>query len=139
MPGEHVEAVRAVYRRWSEGDFRASVELLDSNVVLVHHPDLDVGTYLGRDEVVAYTRRMLEPWRELTMQAEKIVAAGDSVLVDVFQRGVGTTSGIPTELRYFMLWSFRGPKVIRLESFRDRSEALAAAGLEEKPRGAGRS
>ncbi len=40
-------------------------------------------------------------------------------------------SGVPTELPYFMLWSFRGRHVIRIESFRERAEALAAAGLAE--------
>jgi ketosteroid isomerase-like protein len=53
------------------------------------------------------------------------------VLVSVRQRGVGTTSGVETELRYFQLWSFRGGKVIRMESTRDRAEALEAAGLSE--------
>jgi ketosteroid isomerase-like protein len=51
------------------------------------------------------------------------------VIVSVYQSGVGRTSGVPVELRYFTLWSFRGRKVIRIESFRDRGEALEAAGL----------
>ena len=32
----------------------------------------------------------------------------------------------------FHVWSFRGERVIRLECFRERGEALAAAGLGEK-------
>lgn len=62
------------------------------------------------------------------MEAEQLVAAGDSVLAGVRQRGVGTTSGVSTEMRYFTLWSFRGGKVIRLESFRERAEARRRAG-----------
>ena len=65
------------------------------------------------------------------MEAEEIVEAGDGVLVDVRQRGVGRTSGVPVELRYFTLWSFRARKVIRIQSFRDRAEAFEAAGLSE--------
>lgn len=91
----------------------------------------DAGTYSGIEAVVAYTRGLLEPWTHFTMEAEEIVAAGDSVLAGVRQRGVGSTSGVPTELRYFMLWSFRGRRVIRLESIRERTEALEAAGLRE--------
>jgi ketosteroid isomerase-like protein len=53
------------------------------------------------------------------------------VLVGVRQRGVGTASGVPRELRYFMLWTFRGEKVIRIESIGGRHEALEAAGLRE--------
>jgi ketosteroid isomerase-like protein len=132
MSEENIGAVRAVYERWSEGDFRASVDLLDPHVVLVLGPELpDAGAYLGVEAVAEYTRGLLEPWTDFTIEAEELVAAGDSVLADVRQRGVGSTSGVPTELRYFMLWSFRGHQVIRLESFRERAEALEAAGLRE--------
>jgi ketosteroid isomerase-like protein len=91
----------------------------------------DAGTYLGPEAVAAYTRGLLEPWTYFTIEAEELVAAGDSVLVGVCQRGVGSNSEIPTELRYFMLWSFRLRKVIRLESIRERADALEAAGLRE--------
>jgi ketosteroid isomerase-like protein len=132
MSQENVEAVRAVYERWSEGDFRASVHLFDPHVVLVLRPEFpDAGTYLGPEAVAAYTRGLLEPWTHFTMEAEELVASGDSVLARVRQRGVGSTSGVSTELRYFMLWSFRGSKVIRLESIRGHAEALEAAGLRE--------
>jgi ketosteroid isomerase-like protein len=132
MSQSNVEAVRSVYQRWSEGDFRASVDLLDPHVVLVLGPEFpDAGTYLGIEAVASYTRGLLEPWTHFTIEAEQFLAAGDSLLAGVRQRGVGSTSGIPTELRYYMLWTFRGRKVVRLECFRDRSEALDAAGLQE--------
>ena len=131
MPQESIETVRAVYERWSEGDFRASADLFDPHVVLVVRPGFpDAGTYLGPEAIAAFTRAsMLETWTHLTIEAEELVAAGDSVLVGVRQRGVGSASGVPTEMRYFTLWSFRGGKVIRIESFRERAEALEAAGL----------
>jgi ketosteroid isomerase-like protein len=44
---------------------------------------------------------------------------------------LGSESGAPTDLRYYQVWSFRGGKVIRLENFRERAEALEAAGLRE--------
>jgi hypothetical protein len=34
-------------------------------------------------------------------------------------------------MRYFTLWTFRGRKVIRIESFPERAQALEAAGLRE--------
>jgi ketosteroid isomerase-like protein len=129
---ENVEAVRAVFERWSEGDFRASVELLDPHVVLVLGAEFpDAGTYVGAEAVAAYTRGLLEPWTHFAIDAEEIVGVGDSVLVAVRQSGVGSGSRVSTEFRYFMLWSFRGPKVIRIESFRERAEAAEAAGLRE--------
>ena len=122
--------VRKVFDRWGEGDFRASVELFDPHVVLVLRPEFpDSGAYLGLEGVADYMRGFLEPWTHITIEADEFVEAGDSVLVHVIQRGVGDASGVETELRYFQLWSFRGGTVIRLESIRERDQALEAAGL----------
>jgi ketosteroid isomerase-like protein len=84
-----------VYERWSERDFRASAELLDPHVLLVLRPEFpEAGTYLGDEAVAAYTRDLLETNRHLTQEAEEIIAAGDSVVVGVRQRGVGRASGV---------------------------------------------
>lgn len=130
MSQEHVEIVRAVYEGWSKGDFRVSADVLDTHVVLVLGPDFpDAGMHSGVEAVAAYTRGLLEPWTQLTMEAAEIVGAGDTVLVGVQQSGVGSTSGVPATLSYFTLWTFRGRKVVHLESIRDRAQAFEAAGL----------
>ena len=127
MPTENAEAVRGVYEAWSQGNFRASIDVLDPLVLFVVRPEFpDAGTYLGVDRLRDYTRGFLEPWIRITIEAEQITDAGDSVVVAVRQSGVGGESGVATELRYFHVWSFRGGKVIRLEIFRERAEALEA-------------
>ncbi len=133
MSPENVEAVRAVYARWSEGDFRTSLEVLDPLVLFVHPPPLpEPGTYLGVDQVREFMRGFLESWSHLTIEAEDITEAdGDTVVATVRQSGVGSGSGAETDLRYSQVWSFRGGKVIRLENFREHAEALEAAGLSE--------
>ena len=101
-------------------------------VLFVLRPEFpDAGTYLGLQRLGEYTRGFLDPWTRLTIEAEEITDAGDSVVVAIVQRGVGDGSGAPTELRYFHVWSFRGRKVIRLECIRQRAEALEAVGLQE--------
>jgi ketosteroid isomerase-like protein len=132
MSQANVEAIRAVYERFSEGDFRASLDVVDPLVLLVIGPEFpDAGTYLGLERLAEYTRDFLEPWTRITIEAEEVTDAGDSVVMAVRQRGVGSESGAATELRYFQVWSFRGRKVIRLENFRERREALEAVGLRE--------
>jgi ketosteroid isomerase-like protein len=131
MSQENVETVRGVYERWSQGDFRARVDVLDPLVLFVLRPEFpDAGSYLGLERLGEYMRGFLEPWTRLTMEAEEIIDAGDSVIAALVQRGVGDGSGAPTEFRYFHVWSFRGRKVIRLECVRQRAEALAAVGLD---------
>src|SRR5688572_26567845 len=100
MSQENVEIVRAVYERWSEGDFRASVDVFDPHVLLVvpsgFGPDSpDGATVLGVEAIAAYTREsLLETWADLTMEADEIVTAGECVLASVRVRGVGRTSGV---------------------------------------------
>ncbi len=132
MLPQNVELVRGVYERWSEADFQASVELFDPLVLLVMRPEFpDAGTYLGLEGVAEYTRGFLEPWARITIEAEEIADAADSVVVAVCQRGVGSGSGAATEFRYFHVWSFRGRKVIRLEAVRERTQAFELIGLGE--------
>ena len=136
MSEENVETVRAVYRRFCKGDFRASLDVVDPLVLFVLRPGFpESGTYLGIAGLVEYTRGFLEPWSQITIEAEEITEAGDSVVATVLQRGVGSGSEAATEFRYFQVWSFRGGKVIRLENFRERAEALEAVGLPDSTRG----
>jgi ketosteroid isomerase-like protein len=130
MASENAEAVRGVYEGWSQGNFRASTDVLDPLVLFVVRPEFpDAGTYLGVGAVRDYTRGFLEPWTRIAIEAEEFTDAGDSVIVAVRQSGVGGESGAVTELRYFHVWTFRGGKAIRLENFRERAEAFEAVGL----------
>jgi ketosteroid isomerase-like protein len=132
MPAENAETVSALYERWSEGDFRTALDVVDPHVLLVMPPDFpDSGTYLGVERLVEYMRGFLEPWDRLTIEAEEITHVDGSVVAAVLQRGAGIESGAETELRYFQVWSFRGDKAIRLENFRERAEAMGAARLSE--------
>ena len=128
MSQENVETVRAVLGLWGNGDFRPHPELFDPKMVLVLREGFpDAGTYSGREEVTGYMQVLLEPWERFTIEAEEIVEAGDGVVAAVRQRGVGVTSGIDTDFRYFQAWSLAGGRVIRLENCRERAEALEAA------------
>ena len=126
---DKLEIVRSVYERWAQGDFRTA-DVFDPHVILVMRPQFpDAGVYVGTDGVARYMRGFLEPWTKITIEAKEIIRAGDSVVVEVLQCGVGDASGAETEFRYFHLWTFRGDKAIRLESVRERSEVHQAAGL----------
>jgi uncharacterized protein len=130
MSDEDVDAVRRIYEQWAEGNFRAGVDLYDPHILLVQGQELpESGTYLGLDGVRDYMATFLEAWERVTIEAEEIFAAGDSVIAKVVQRAIGKGSGTPAELKYLQVWSFRGGRVIRLDVIRDREEALKAVGL----------
>lgn len=131
MAQEHVEIVRRVYERWDQGDFLER-DVFDPLIVFIMGAGFpEAGIYLGTDRVAEYMRGFLEPWERVTMRAEDLVPAGDSVIAAVHQTGVGRGSGAVTDLRYFAVWSFRGPRAIRFETFRERADAFAAVGLSD--------
>jgi len=67
----------------------------------------------------------------LTIQASEVRAVGDTVIASVIQHGKGRASGIEGDSRYFQLFTFRGGKIVRMESVMNEREALEAAGLRE--------
>lgn len=73
-----------------------------------------------------------DPSQEHTaFEATNLRAAGDTVLVDLIQHGKGKQSGLTGDLPFFMLFTFRGRKLVRMESVMDEAEALKAVGLSE--------
>ena len=76
-------------------------------------------------------RDFLADLESVVIVGEEFLAAGDTVLVRVNQQATGAGSGAPAEMRYYQIWTFRGRSVIRIESIRQRKEALEAAGLRD--------
>jgi ketosteroid isomerase-like protein len=126
----NADMIRAIYAGWGAGDFQSGVEHFDPEIELVMRPEFpDTGTYKGVEGVRGYTRGFLEPWERITIESEELIEGETTVVAAVLQRGVGQGSGAETEFRYFHVWTLRDGRVTRLESVRDREDALAAAGL----------
>ena len=133
MSQENVEIVRRIYDEWATGRFRAGIDYFDEHDVFVVRPDFpEWGVFTGPDGVRDFMQRFLEQWERLTIEAKRIESVGDTVLAHVVQRAKGRASGIEGDLFYFMLFTFRGKKIVRLENLRDEGEALEAAGLLEQ-------
>jgi ketosteroid isomerase-like protein len=130
MSQAHVQTLRGVYDEWAKGNFRAGEDLWDPDVVFSLRPEFpDSGVYHGTAGVQRYMRSFLAAWTGLTITAEEFIEAESSVVVAVYQDGIGQESGTPVELRYFQVWTFRGDKAIRFECIRHRDEALGVVGL----------
>jgi ketosteroid isomerase-like protein len=130
MSQENVEIVRHIYDGWAKGDFGVGLGYLDPHVVLVIPPDFpEFGVFVGAQGIETLMRRFLDQWEQLTIEAKDLRAAGDTVLARVVQHGTGTASGIEGDIPYFQLLTFRGGKIVRMESVMDEADALKAAGL----------
>jgi ketosteroid isomerase-like protein len=135
MSQENVEIVRAIYAEWEKGNFRDGAEVWDALALFIpaSTPDsAETGYYIGLEAAAAFLREWVKPWKTFTISAEEIIEAEANVVVVGRQRGVGRESGLAVDMLQFHVWSFRGPKVMRLEVFRERAEALEAVGLSEQ-------
>jgi ketosteroid isomerase-like protein len=132
MSQENVKIVWRIYDEWGRGNFREGTELYDPHILLVVRPDLpEFGVFLGADGISEYMHRLLEQWERLTIEADQLQAIGDTVLAHVVQHAKGRVSGIEGDSRFFTLFTFRGAKIVRIETLGDEDEALEAAGLRE--------
>ena len=69
-------------------------------------------------------------WEETEIQPERFLDAGDRVLVFVRLRVRGR-DGIEIDQPWAHLITLRSGKVVRVQLYPDRAEALGAAGLSE--------
>jgi ketosteroid isomerase-like protein len=89
-------------------------------------------TYRGRAEVRKWLGRLLEPWESIHAQAQEIIATGDDrVFVQLSLSGRGKASATETEARIWAVAWFANGLCTKRSVFRDRAEALEAAGLSE--------
>ena len=87
--------------------------------------------YRGHEGVRRYWRDYLSAFERLDFELEELVDASGRILAVVRERAVGRASGIAFEARIFAVWTLRDGKITRMQGFRDREEALEAAGLSE--------
>ena len=133
MSEDNVQIVRGVFDAWAKGEFDSAVlPHLDEHVLYVVPPDFpEFGVFVGPEGFAEFTRRFLAQWERLTIEAQRVEAIGDTVLVRCLQRGKGRVSGIEGDNPYSMLFTFRGDKIVRIEAVMDEAEALRTAGGSE--------
>jgi ketosteroid isomerase-like protein len=132
MSQENVEIVQRIFDGWATGDFGAGLTDLDPDVVFaVRHPFPEAVETVGPDGIRDYMRGFLDNWETYAVEARDLQAVGDTVVAHAVQHGQGKASRIEIEQQFFMLFTFRGGKIVRIESILNRDEALEAAGLRE--------
>jgi ketosteroid isomerase-like protein len=134
MSQENVEIVRQAVEAFNREDADAFVALAGLNVEwedAIFWSGV-TRTYRGRQELREWFNQVLEPWESLHVEVEEITeAANDGVFYCLFLTGRGKGSGVDTELRVWAVNWFADGKVSRRRVFRERDEALEAAGLSE--------
>jgi ketosteroid isomerase-like protein len=133
MSQENVEILRGGYEALAAG--RIDFDRLDPEIEWRgprEFPDLAEPLY-GHEGVRQYMAKLSEVFDDYRVVAEQFIDAGDGqVLVFSREGGSGKGSGAPVQTHPTAhLWTLRGGKAIRMQSYWERAEALAVAGLSE--------
>jgi ketosteroid isomerase-like protein len=126
-----VQALRAVYEGWAQGDFH-DVDVFTDDIVWVTPEGPERGTFVGIEEFTKSWSAFLEAWDDLRNEAEEILPTPDGryLVMQVF-RARGRASGVAVEDENAVLFTMRDGKIARMEGHWSRDSARRAAGLEE--------
>ena len=134
-PQEKVEIVRQVVDATNNGDPDAFVAALSPDVEWEDNLFGTEGgrTYRGAAEVREWLAQVWEPWERLHMEAVEVASARDDLLFVGFElTASGKGSGVETRARFWTISRIAGGKIKTRKTFRDRGEALQAAGLSDR-------
>ena len=86
----------------------------------------------GNDAVLANYKRWNEAWEEgAETTLDEVIGDGDRVFVAARFRASGRASGVEVDTRLYEVYTVRDGKVLRIDEYATRDEALEAAGLRE--------
>jgi ketosteroid isomerase-like protein len=138
MSEENIDLVQNMYALW---DLDATPELidqafreyLDEHFELRLPPDYPEGelVFRGRDGWDQLIAMLRDTWSEWRFEPERFLDAGDKVVVFVRIVGKGGGSGVPFELETSHVLTIHAGRVVSAQAYRNRAEALEAAGLRE--------
>ena len=133
MSEENVEIVRRILEAYESGDLSGAIAALSTDMVThVAQPIPVAGTYYGPEGFLQLTLDWAEGFDELNVTGEEYFdTPGDKVIVRARHRGSGVGSGAAVETDIWYVTTVRAGKVVRVDVFNDKTEALEAAGLSE--------
>jgi ketosteroid isomerase-like protein len=119
------------YEAFNKGDLEGALEMFGPEIVWQTYlvPGPGGGTYHGHAgvrELWADARNIFGDFRN---EPERLITAGDRLVVLVRICGWGKESGVEVEAKIAHIHTFRGDRVVRVESYEDRDEALRQAGV----------
>ena len=134
MSQENVDLARARYERWNAGEFEAWIEAFDPEAEYLSSVTAAIdgrGEYRGHDGIRQFLRDYMVDWESFHLAPTEYLDAGSKVVVVMRVIARGRESGVRVDRQLAHVWTFRGAKATRHQSFATREEALQAAGLSE--------
>ncbi|MDX6674098.1 MAG: SnoaL-like domain [Solirubrobacteraceae bacterium] len=132
MSQESLEVVRQWWEAWEAEDLSRGLALMDAGLVTRRlAPMPDPGTWHGPEGLLDVAAEWVDTFDEFAMTGEDFTDAGDHVVVRVEQEGRGSDSRVPVTATFWFVFGVRNGRVVTLDMYSARAEAVAAVGLRE--------
>ena len=129
MTRENVEMVRVVASAYNRGDLEALMRAYDPAVEFV---TLLLGTHRGKEAIRSVFEENRTNLSGYSLDLEEVIDAGANKVVAVAHLGgAGRVSQIALGDLIAFVATFKDGLIVRQETFRNKEEALEAAGLQE--------
>ena len=128
MSSENVERVKAGFEAHNRGDLDALVELYDPEAVF---ETLLLGTHHGNESIRVIYEENQKTMAGYDVVPVELIDAGDKVVAVVGTVGAGSSSEISVDDQFAFVFTFKEERIAREQAFRNREEAVEAAGLED--------
>jgi ketosteroid isomerase-like protein len=126
MSAENVERIKAGFAAHNRGDLDALVELYDQEAVF---ETLLLGTHHGNGAIRVIYEENQKTLSGYDVVPVELIDAGEKVVAVAQTVGAGPASQVPVDDQFAFVFTFKGERVVREQAFRNREEALEAAGL----------
>ena len=138
MSQENLEIARRAYESFITGDLSWLAEFVDPEIEFdltrnVFNPQV----FRGYEGIQQLWTEQNEVWEDFRFEVEELIDAGDEVVAVLRLVGKGRGSGVPVDQRDIHVVKVRDGRAVRVTMYRDRAEALEAAGLSEQDAHAG--
>ena len=130
MSQENVELIQQSFVVWGETG-EPEWAIVDDEVEAHDHDIMDAGEYRGRAGVERWLADWGSAWSEFIMEPEEFIDAGNQVVVVIRMKAKGRGSGVGVERQDAIVYELRDGKIVRVDYYNNRKQALEAAGLEE--------
>ncbi|GAC1436022.1 MAG: hypothetical protein NVSMB51_06580 [Solirubrobacteraceae bacterium] len=141
MSEANIDIVKQVFAAQRAGDMSTIFALYDPEIeweTLAEAPGDRI--YKGHEGIRTFFRAWLGGWRDWGLEVEEISALGERQVLTVFRQfGRLRDADVEFENRTSQLWTLHDGKVIAVQDFSSREQALAARETPDRPRSAGRA
>ena len=128
MSRENVDRVQAALEHFATTG-EPAWDGLHEEVEVYDHDIMDAGDYRGHAGFARWLQDWASAWSDYTMEPEEFLDAGESVVAFILQRTTGHGSGVALERHDAMVFELRDAKILRLDYYNNRDEALKYVGL----------